>query len=234
MGIGTYVGLFDEVSHQPEIEERQRSLFLSRNLNQGGLSEVSLEHNTVSRKFHAKDMGSPTIANDVGGTRLGEQPPYFIYMSVFIAHFLSLPKENLAILRNLYVEYGLTGQQISEITEGQWSRPSVIGTLKKLGIKRPKLSSTTKYGEKNAGCKRVPHLGELRVIQRVCQMREGGLLFHQIAKTLNEGGVPSRLGDSWGAGMVEKIYRRGVVVEGVLKKSEKKIMSVSSVGEALV
>ena len=65
VGIGTYVGLFDEVSHQPEIEESQRSLFLSRNLNQGDLSEVSLEHNVASQDFHAKDMGSPTIANGV-------------------------------------------------------------------------------------------------------------------------------------------------------------------------
>ena len=204
------------------------SLFLSRNLNQGGLSEVSLEFNTSSQEFHAKDMGSHTLTNGVGGARLGEQPLSFSYVSVFITHFLSVPKENPEILRNLYVEYSLTGQQISEITEGQWSRSSLIGTLKKLGIKRPKLSSTTKYGEKNAGCKRVSHLGELRVIQRVCQMKERGLLFHQIAKTLNEDGVPSRLGASWGVGMVEKIYRREREIE---EKSEKKVMSAMSIGE---
>jgi len=60
----------------------------------------------------------------------------FPYLSVFIAHFLSGPKENIGILRQLFLEFGLSPKKISEFTGGRWARSTIIEALNNNNIKR--------------------------------------------------------------------------------------------------
>ena len=143
-----------------------------------------------------------------GGLITVEPFPQVSYLSVFIAHFLVSPTENLEILRKFYLEHRLSTLQIEEITDSAWTKPTLIEALKQHQISRDRLPSRLKYGEKLVGGKRVPHKEEQKIIQQIMALRNKEMSLRAIAKYLNDKNIPSKLGSKWNKTTVAEIINR--------------------------
>jgi len=132
-----------------------------------------------------------------------------IYISVFTTHFFNMPEENPSILRNLYLKNDLSAYEISDLTDNEWSRPSITKALIKHNIKKEKLKGTRlKYGEKIQNGQRVPHLSEQKIIQQMIDMKRSGASCRKIAEYLNNNGTPSKYRTGWCKTTVQIILDR--------------------------
>ena len=89
-----------------------------------------------------------------------------------------------------------------------WSKSAVVGALQKHNITRPRKSGQIKYGEKLVAGRKVPHLGEQKVIQSILKMRANHYSFQKIADTFNKKGIRNRSGGAWDKTVIGAIYKR--------------------------
>lgn len=96
------------------------------------------------------------------------------------------------------------------------ARSTVVKYLLEFGIKLrqdgllptyPK--SQPAFGEKVYGGKTLPHLGELRIIDQFCKLRQIGLSYGEIAKWANQHQIPTKNKASrWDRRTIFEILRR--------------------------
>jgi hypothetical protein len=156
------------------------------------------------------DLISELAVAQTGGPRpvLHEPRAQVAYLSVFIQHFLSVPAENLAILRKLYIDNSLSTYQIEEITDSSWSKTAIADALRKSNIARERVPSRLSFGEKFVGGQRVPHLAEQKVIQKIITLRGSEMSYRAIADYLNQRNTPTKLRSKWNKTTVGDILKR--------------------------
>ena len=137
------------------------------------------------------------------------------YLSVFITNFLANPIKNVAILRKLYIDYFLSAQNISEITDLSWSKTAIINALKNKNITRDRRLSVLPYGEKLVGEKRSFHLTEQKIITLMMNYRKSDMSIRAITELLNQKNIPARNGGKWNKTTVGDILRRELKKEGI-------------------
>ena len=98
--------------------------------------------------------------------------------------------------------------QIEELTNHFWEKPSIIAALRKFNIKRNRLPSRIRFGEKLVRGQRVPHLGEQKIIKEILDLRASKKSLRAIASFLNEKSIPSKLGKKWNKTTVGEIIKR--------------------------
>jgi Recombinase len=130
------------------------------------------------------------------------------HIPIFLNHFISKPSENATILRALFVDKNWSAGQIAQFTG--WSKTAVIDALQLHEITRaPKTAALRpRYGWKIEDGELIPHVRQQAVIARMKKWREAGASFHQIAKNLNEGNIPTLFGKKWEHKAVHQILNR--------------------------
>lgn len=143
-----------------------------------------------------------------GGSLMLEEPLSPVsYLSVFIPHFIGKPAENREILRKLYLDFDLSCCQIAEITG--WSRTTISGFFHSENITKDFIKSPNpKFGERTVGGLRIPHQAEQKIIQKILTLKSNGSSYREIAKTLNDNGLPTKKGGQWSKTTVQEIYQR--------------------------
>ena len=111
-------------------------------------------------------------------------------------------------MRKLYLDFKLSSLQIEELTNHFWEKPSITAALRKFNIKRNRLPSRIKFGEKLVRGQRVPHLGEQKIINEIMELRGSKMSYRAIANYLNEKSIPSKLGQKWNKTTVGEIIKR--------------------------
>jgi hypothetical protein len=111
-------------------------------------------------------------------------------------------------LRKFYLEFKLSSLQIEALTNFKWDKVSIIGALRKANIKRNRLPSRIKFGEKIVHGQRVPHLGEQKIIQEIISLRESKMTLRAIADCLNQRSTPTKLGGKWNKTTIGDILKR--------------------------
>ncbi len=114
------------------------------------------------------------------------------------------------MIREKYEQEGLSIAQIS--SQILCSKDAVRHALKAEGVvirepgKHHGHPSQPKYGDHYRNGKLIRHLGETRVRRTVLEMKEAGLSLRQIAKFLDQIGVPTKCrGKKWHPEMVKRI-----------------------------
>ena len=130
------------------------------------------------------------------------------YVSVFIEHFFNSPVQNPEILRKLYLDFGLTQREISEITQDLWSRAAISEALTALGLTRPPTPSRLKYGQRLMGGKAVPNAREQKILALMRDFIQEGHTPYGVAKILNGRSIPGKLGGKWDKTTVRDILKR--------------------------
>jgi hypothetical protein len=110
-----------------------------------GFNSSFLESQTTDKTTTA---GSCSIRFGGSERMVGEPNANIPYLSVFITHFITNPAENKGILRKLSVEHNLSARQISEFTDGSWSKAAINDAIKKFSFSRKKLPTAPCYGER--------------------------------------------------------------------------------------
>ncbi len=129
------------------------------------------------------------------------------YLSVFIPHFIGNPSENHEILRKLYLDFDLSSYQIAEITG--WSRTAISDFLRRENITKDVIKSPSpKFGERTVGGLRIPHQTEQKIIHKILTLKTSGTSFREIARVLNENGIPTKRRGQWSKTTVQDIYKR--------------------------
>jgi hypothetical protein len=145
---------------------------------------------------------------DGGRGRMLDEPLATVsYLSVFIPHFIGNPSENHEILRKLYLYFDLSSYQIAEITG--WSRPAISDFFRRENItKDVRKSPSPKFGERTVGGLRILHQAEQKIIQKIVKLKTSGASFREIAKVLNQNGIPTKRGGQWSKTTIQDIYKR--------------------------
>lgn len=114
------------------------------------------------------------------------------------------------MIKEKYVKNGLSIRQIA--TELLCSKEAVRSGLIKEGVELRKPNqhhgrpSQPKYGSQYRNGNLIKHLGEQRVIQTVNEMSDEGMSLRQIARFLDQIGVPTKCkGKKWHPQMVKNI-----------------------------
>ena len=111
-------------------------------------------------------------------------------------------------MKSLYLDFDLSISQIEELTDSKWKHTSIVKALEKMGISKATALSRTKYGEKVAYGKIVPHPQEQKIIKIMLSMRKKGISFEKIAQYLNENKIRSKLGLTWSRKIVKLVVDR--------------------------
>ena len=152
-------------------------------------------------------MGDHSPQNGGRGRMLDEPLSTVSYLSVFIPHFIGNPSENHEILRKLYLDFDLSSYQIAEITG--WSRPAISDFFRRENItKDVRKSPSPKFGERTVGGLRILHQAEQKIIQKIVKLKTSGASFREIAKVLNQNGIPTKRGGQWSKTTIQDIYKR--------------------------
>lgn len=129
-------------------------------------------------------------------------------VTVFFAHFISFPSENLENLRKLYIEKQLSVVEISKFTD--WPCSTIKNAIQKFKLSRERDSKHEKFGWKKVNGQLIEHKGELKTIHVVIEMRENGSSFPEIAKYLNSKNMKTKLKKSWTKVSVREVYIKNV------------------------
>ena len=120
------------------------------------------------------------------------------------------PKENIGILRKLYLDFDLSLKKISEFTDGSWSKTSIIEALQSEGIKKSEgqILSKPRYGYKIVNGELQPIAKEQNIIKLILELYEQENSLRQIARTLNNKNIKSKTGGLWDKSVVGAIIKR--------------------------
>ena len=110
-------------------------------------------------------------------------------------------------MRKLYLGFDLSSYQIAEITG--WSRTAISDFFRRENITKDVIKSPSpKFGERTIGGLRIPHQTEQKIIQKILTLKTSGASFREIARVLNENGIPTKRGGQWSKTTVQDIYKR--------------------------
>lgn len=139
-----------------------------------------------------------------------EPNPNASYLSVFITHFFNNPKENIGILRKLYLDFDLSMSKISELTEGKWPKTSIIEALQAHGIKKSDtpIPSKPKYGYKVENGELVLCEKEQKIIKLILELHSQDNSLRKIARILNDKKIKGKYGGLWDKSVISTIIKR--------------------------
>jgi DNA-binding transcriptional MerR regulator len=109
-------------------------------------------------------------------------------------------------LRKLYLDFDLSSHQLAEITG--WSCNAISDFLRRENILKDVIKSSSKFGERIVSGHRISNKNELKIIQKILTLKSGGYSYREIAKTLNDNGLPAKRGGQWSKTTVQEIYKR--------------------------
>lgn len=120
------------------------------------------------------------------------------------------------VIRELYVEKGLSASQIAQQIGA--SKQMVLARLRRAGVHRTERKGRARdsyrypnpaYGLRVIGGQLVPNPAEMKVVRKIVTARDrDGWTWKAIAEHLNAAGLKSRTGVAWDLVRVHRVYRR--------------------------